>query len=302
MMRALIVLALAASSAAMAQTFPFAGVLETADGPVDGLVDIQLSIVDSADASLWTETQSGVVVVDGVFAIDVGAATALPPSLPASAQLALTIDDDALRPIPLARLIQASGAVTAARATSAATANTLAGVGAADVATRSALAGPGGPAVSFANIAGVQASVLDGDQGTEVRETSGDLSVSQRRLDLANVSGTRLASGSVNGSRLVAGSAQVADNAITTAKLADRGMTRSNFAEAVTAREVKTVAIFVQQHAACGSGFTTGACVPATCAAGKQTECDGTGCSSPAPLALRQCLNTTKVGELVVEQ
>jgi hypothetical protein len=303
MMRAFVVFALAASSSAMAQTFPFAGVLETSDGPVDGLVSVELSIVDAEGASLWTETQPAVVVVDGVFAVDVGAVAALPASVPASSLLALTIDDDALPPIPLARLLRATGAGNAERATTAATANTVGGATAATAATRTALAAAGGPAVDFSNISGVPAAVRDGDQGTDVTGTSADLSVSARTLNLATVSGTRVAAGAITGSSVVAGSSQVANSAITGAKVVDRGLSRASLVEDVTAREVKTVSIFIQDHAACGSGLTTSsACTPSSCGAGKQVECDGTGCSTPSGFGLRQCLNLTKVGELVVEQ
>lgn len=303
MMRALVVLVAFASSAALAQTFPFAGVLETSDGRFDGLVDVELAILSDDNTPLWTETQPAVVVVDGVFAIDVGSAVALPASMPARARLALTIDDDALPAIPLARLIESTGVATANRVASAATANTLAGAAAADVATRAALAGPGGPAVDFSNISGVDDSVRDDDQGTVVSSTSADFLVSNRSLELNEISGARLGTATVSGSLLVAGRIQVASNAITGAKFADGTMTRIGLAEDVTAREVKTIPVFIQAHAACGSGFTTsGTCTPPSCGAGRQTECDGTGCSTPSPLPIRQCFNITKVGELVVEQ
>jgi hypothetical protein len=301
MMRAFVVFALAASSSAMAQTFPFAGVLETSDGLVDGLVSVELSIVDAEGASLWTETQPAVVVVDGVFAVDVGAVAALPASVPASSQLALTIDDDVLPPIPLARLVRANGASTADTASTAATTNTLAGFGAAEVATRAALEAAGGPPVSFSNLSGVAASVLDGDQGTEVTGTSADFSVSARTLNIATVNGSRLAASSIGGANVTVGSDQVADNAVTGAKVSDGALRRAQLAEDVTAREVKTVPVFLQS-AGCGSGFTTSStCIPPSCGGGNQVGCNGTGCSSPSPLLVRQCFNS-RVGELVVEQ
>lgn len=301
MMRALVVVMALCSSSAIAQTFPFAGVLETADGRVDGLVDIELAILAGDGTPLWTESQAAVVVVDGVFAIDVGASAALPAVMPSQATLALTIDDDALPPVPLARLIAASGAASADRATSSATTNTLAGSGAADVATRTALASAGGPAVDFSNIAGVPASVRDDDQGTDLTSTSGDFVVSARVLSLGTVSGARLGASTVSGSSLAVGRTQVAANAVTGAKMLDGSLARISLADDVTAREVKTVPIFIQT-AACGTGFTTsGACVPPSCGLGRQIECSGIGCSSPSPLALRQCFNA-KVGELVVDQ
>ncbi|MBL1212201.1 MAG: hypothetical protein HND52_02490 [Ignavibacteriae bacterium] len=51
--------------------------------PVNGAVDITFSVFDVATAgtSLWTETQSGVNVANGVFQVLLGSATAFPPNL-----------------------------------------------------------------------------------------------------------------------------------------------------------------------------------------------------------------------------
>jgi hypothetical protein len=286
--------------AANANTFPFAAVIEDADGPVDGLVSIELRLVDNTTV-LWTETQPAVVVVDGVLAVDVGAASALPTEVPTEAELVLVVDGDELSALPLARLFAAQAAVHAQRVASAASATSLNGVTAADVATRTALGAAAGPPVAFGNISGVAAAIADGDQGTDA--TAGaDFAISARTLSIATVNGARLATASVDGSRLVSGSvtaAKVADGTISAADVADGTLTRARLAADVTVTEAKTVTIF-QLPVGCGSELSTQqTCRTPGCGnLGLRTSCDGLQCN----LLNGATCSGTAIGKLVVDQ
>jgi hypothetical protein len=291
------------SMAANANTFPFAAVIDDADGPVDGLVSLELRLVDEG-AVLWTETQPAVVVVDGVMAVDVGAATALPAEVPTQAALVMVVDGDELPALPLARLFQAQATIRAQRATTATRAGSLNGATPADVATRTAVGAAGGPPVAFTNITGVAAAIADGDQGTDVTSTSADFAISARTLSVATVNGSRLAAASVDGVRLASGSVtatQVADSAITAAKLANNAFTRTRLAVDITSTETKTVTVF-QLPAGCGGDLSTQqTCRTPACGnanLGLRTSCDGLTCG----LLPGSSCSGTAIGKVVVDQ
>jgi hypothetical protein len=72
--------------------------LDTANNPRNGSFDMTFRIFDlpAAGAELWTETQTGVAVNNGVFTVQLGAATALPAGLfnGASAYLEVEVAPD----------------------------------------------------------------------------------------------------------------------------------------------------------------------------------------------------------------
>ncbi len=302
-------LALLLSTSAAAQTFPFAGALDDGDRPADGLFTFELSLLGPADVVLWSEEQVNVVVADGVFAIDVGANTPLPPTIVGTARLAVTIDGDALPPVPLARMVAANRVARATASTTASTTSLLGGRSAADVVTRESLIAVGGQPVAFANITGVPASVLDGDQGTDVTATSVDFAISARTLSLATVNGSRLAQSAVNGMSGTLNSGQVADGAVTGAKVADGSLGRAQLEADLTAREVKTANVFLVP-AGCefpGRFTTASSCLRRSCTTPSNQPglltCNASSCEVLSGIQLLQqsCLFFNASGQLVTE-
>lgn len=297
------------STAASAQTFPFAGALDDGDGVADGLFTFELALLAPDASVLWTEQQANVVVVDGIFALDVGASTPLPTTIPGRARLSITVDGDALPPVPLARFLTVTRAALAATADTAVSANSLAGRAPADVATREALAASGGPPVAFANITGLATTVADGDQGTDVTSTSADFAISGPALSVATVNGSRLAANSVTAANITAvGTNSVADGAVTGAKVLDGTMTRSRFDAGMGAREIKTKRIFVRPGGCDQPGDLTEAstCLPRSCTpsggGNGRMRCDGTACESTVGvIQVPQCFIFVALGELVLE-
>jgi len=310
-MRKPIIMLLAAllSATASAQTFPFAGALDDGDRVADGLFTFELALLGPDASVLWTEEQANVVVVDGVFALDVGASTPLPATIPGRARLAITVDGDALPPVPLARLLSVTRAAVAATAETSASTNRLADRAPDEVATREALANGGGPPLAFANITGLASTVADGDQGTDVTSTSTDFAISGPALSIATVNGSRLAPGSVTAANISAvGTASVADGAVTGEKVLDGTMTRSRFDAGMGAREIKTTRIFVRPAGCDQGGDLTEAssclrrsCTPSGGGNGR-VRCDGTVCeSTTGGIQVPQCFMFVPLGELVLE-
>ena len=307
----LVLIAAFAAPIVHAQTFAFAGHLDDGDRPADGLFTFELSLLNDADVVLWSEQQDNVIVAAGVFALEVGASTPLPASLPGRARLAIVVDDDALAPMPLAQLLSVTRAVRATTATSATSATSVGGVTAAAAATREALSAAGGPPVAFGNVTGVPATVLDGDSGVDVTSTSADLSISARTLNIATVAGTRLATGAVDGAGTGAGSttsAVVADGAVTGAKIADGTLTRSRISGALGVRELKTAEVFIIDPACNQAGelTTTKTCSGRGCDRGPlfgagRLVCGQAQLCGPTGNGSNCGSNTPAIGELVLE-
>ena len=297
------------STAAFAQTFVFAGALDDSDRPADGLFTIDFELIDEDSNVIWSEQQANVVVVGGVFAVDVGANAPLPNEIPGRSRLVMTIDGDELPPVPLARFASAIGAFRAGQAASSPTTLALNGVTAVEAATREGLLAAGGTPVAFANITGVAASVRDGDQGTDVASTSADFAVSARTLSLATVNGSRLAAGAVTGARFstgALGAAAVQDGAITGAKVANGSLAPSRLSVDVTAREVKTATVYFVAAGCAGANNLTDArtCRTQSCSlnggVGGSRSCDGNSCVLTRVTNPLICSNEI-VGELVLE-
>ena len=78
---AVLVLAPQAGFATVPQTINYQGSLtDPAGAPIDGTVDMTFSLYSDSGgvAQLWTETQTGVAVTDGVFSVTLGADTVTP--------------------------------------------------------------------------------------------------------------------------------------------------------------------------------------------------------------------------------
>ncbi|MFK7894938.1 MAG: IPT/TIG domain-containing protein [Myxococcota bacterium] len=101
---ALLVLFAAPSAQAQVPTqVPFQGLLLDSGGqPLTGSVDLQFELFDdlAAGTSLWAEAQPGVMVVDGVYSVTLGASTPITAVLieGGSAFLAITVDGELLTP------------------------------------------------------------------------------------------------------------------------------------------------------------------------------------------------------------
>ena len=91
---------------AMAQVptqIPFQGLLLDSGGtPVNGSVDLDFELFDSlaAGTSLWTESHLGVIVVDGVYSVDLGASTPITNATltGGAAFLEIVVDGETLTP------------------------------------------------------------------------------------------------------------------------------------------------------------------------------------------------------------
>lgn len=106
-----IALALLAGAAAAAAASPnpqevsFQGkLLDSSNNPRNGPANFVFTLFDDATAGsqLWTETQNGVTVTNGVFSVRLGAVAALTPGIldQATAYLRVQVDPDAGGPLP----------------------------------------------------------------------------------------------------------------------------------------------------------------------------------------------------------
>jgi hypothetical protein len=304
---------LGASAPSAAQTFTLAGFVDDGDAAADGLFTFAFALVDDT-GTLWSEEQPNTVVVGGVFVVDVGAATPLPLSIPSGAALQLTIDDDALPPMPLGALVTASVAARATQAALVDVAERVDGHAAGELATVAGLASAPGVPVAFANLVEVPADLADGDQGTVVASTAGGVVLDAAgTLKLEAVPGDRLQAGSVTAAKLPAGavtSRHVVDGSLTGAQVADGTLPRTRLAAPVTAREVRTRAVFRVDNPVCslalGTLTTSATCLSDPCTSTvviNGTSVPITGrltCGSPSLCLSSQttCPNTA-IGQLV---
>jgi len=304
----LVILATLTASAAGANTFLLTGALDDGAAPANGLFTFELAIVGANDAVLWQEQQNNVVVADGVFAIDVGAATALPASVPAPARLRVTIDDDELPAFSLTSLVQADKVSLADQANTSPTAARIGTVVAAAAVRTSALAAAGGPTAPFTAVTGLPAGVADGDQGTDVTAAAAGLTLGDRTLSVVTpTTADRFATGAIAGNRFGAGAitdAKVANNAVTGAKVG-ADLSRADLATDVGEAQVAGRAIFRATAVGCDQApflSTSSTCAPRTCPitlpngiiVNGRVGCDGTGCSQFGPTC-----NNSRLGVLV---
>ncbi len=258
-----------ASVPASAQTFLLTGAIDDGGAPASGILTFALELRDDDGSALWQETQANVVVIEGAFALDVGAAEPLPSAIPATATLTVIIEDDELDPLPLATLLRAARAARAPSADTSPTTRQLGTVGPDDVVTREALATAGGATVPVSGVADMPADVLDGDNGAVVSSAGTELDLEpDGTLALeALVSGVALAGNSVVqfGSGSIQ-SAKVAANAITGAKVAANALTRADLAADIGVSQVSTTRIFRVNTTSCSEPDDT-LTTQATCAA-----------------------------------
>ncbi|MHB2026314.1 MAG: hypothetical protein ACYCPQ_06705, partial [Elusimicrobiota bacterium] len=119
-------LALAAGGPLFAQSVPgainFQGRLtDTSNNPLTGSHNFVFSIWSNSSggscpnpACLWTETQNGVSVANGVLAVQLGAASAIPPSVFYAGNVWLQINVDGSNLSPLQQLVAVPYALSAA--------------------------------------------------------------------------------------------------------------------------------------------------------------------------------------------
>jgi hypothetical protein len=279
--------------AAAANTFLLTGALDDGAAPANGLFTFELAIVGADDAVLWQEQQDNVVVADGVFAIDVGAASALPASVPAPARLRVTIDEDELPAFPLTSLVQADRVSLADQANTSATATRIGVVAAADAVRTSALAAAGGPTAPFTAVTGLPTGVADGDQGTDVTSAGSGLTLGDRRLSVVSpTSADRFVTGAIDGSRFGGGTitdAKVALNAVTGAKFPNLNLRRTRFTANPGEAQMAGRDVFADANGCVtSSGLTTrSSCASRSCTdqfgVSGRVGCDGTGCARLNP-------------------
>lgn len=297
---------------AHADTFLFTGALLDGDAPADGLFTFELAIFGRVEPTtlLWSEVQQNVVVVDGVFAIDVGAIDPVPASLDDRGFLEVTIDGDVLERLPLLSVVRVEEANVAQSSDAIApTADSVGGVGPDEAVRRSVLAAPGGPGFPFSAITGLPAGVADGDDGVDVTTAGQGLTLGSRRLSVVvGINGDRFQSGAIAGGRFAAGAitdGKVANNAVTGAKVGG-DLTRADLAAAAGEAQVAGRVLFNATADGCDEqGFTVNPTCPArTCTATSpisglpvqgRFSCDGTNCAQLNPTT---CTNT-RIGLLV---
>jgi hypothetical protein len=298
-----------AGTSARAGTFLLTGGLDDGGVPASGVLSFELALIDDADVVLWQEQQENVVVVAGVFAVDVGAAQPLPPGLPATARLRVTIEGDALPAFPLTRLGLVDRASTADRSSIVRTAGRVAGVTAGEVVRVSDVAVGGGPTAPFAAVTGLPDGVANGDDGTDVQAAVAGLSLVGRELSVASsISGDRFAAGVISGGRFVNDTVptqRVAAGAVTGVKVAG-DLTRTNLAGDIGEAQVAGRSVFTNAAGCAGGGITTAStCAAESCLTGAivnglpvigRRPCDGSdACSNANPTT---CSNA-RVGRLV---
>lgn len=286
---ALVALFALAAAPGQAQTFLLSGHLDDGDdagAPANGSFTVGLALRDGV-TELWSEEQTGVIVIDGFFAIDVGAVSPIDITAPATAVLDIVVDGDALPPMPVSRLVSAARASRATRASTANSADLVGTVTAANAVTRARLAQSGGLTLPFSALTGLPAGVADGDTGREFDLAAGSgLAIANRTLSLGSVPGTKLGLGAVTRALLPAtlGSTQIQDGAVTGAKVASGTITGSQVS-GITAAQVLSSSIFTVIAPGCvdalGALSATATCQRRldACPAGQFTDCDGNGCS-----------------------
>lgn len=223
MSRIVLILCLALGApSSLASTFLLTGALDDGAAVADGLFTFDFAILAADDQVAWSERQENVIVTTGVFAVDVGAATPLPPGLPATARLRVTIDDDVLPAFPLTDLLVATHVTHADVAVRAATADQMGDVTAATAVRVAALAAADGPTAPFAAVT-TSADVKDGDDGVDVLSAGAGLTLGDRRLSVVSpTAGDRFAAGSIDGARFAAGtvaSGKLATSSVTGVKV-----------------------------------------------------------------------------------
>jgi hypothetical protein len=279
---------LMASGPSWAQSFLLTGDLDDGTAPADGLFTFDLAIEDVADPPRvrWRESQPNVVVVDGAFAVEVGANEPLAGAFDARSVLRVTIDGDVLEPLPLATLVRVARAAVAEVAETAPTASRLGSLTADQAVRRSALATPGGARIPWTAVT-VPIGVADGDDATEVVAAGQGLSFSDRHLRVVAVSGDRFQAGAVSGSAFLDGSideSRVADGAVTGATVSSSSLRRADLVEDVGERQVNGTPVYQVTAAGC---IETGLSARATCGArtcaGGFMRCDNRSCDEGNP-------------------
>lgn len=298
-------LALLASSSASAQTFLFAGHLDDGGAPASGSFTVDLAIVDD-DGVIWSEQQSGVVVIDGNFAIDVGAAEPIDITVQRSHRLRITIEGDELPLAPLPFVDLARQVDTAEETGLASSAARIGGVTEDEAVTFARLTEPGQSVIPFTAITPVPAGVADGDDGADLSVDS-TLTLSARTLSFNKVTGAKLAAGAVNSGRIAdgaIGSVNVVDGAVTSQKVKNGSLTRADLAGDVEAAAVATIPVFLVTATNCkvsaGSLMTTATCQTPDCDLGGglpgEEDCDTPGSCLIGSLVT---CNNTPMGSLV---
>lgn len=288
---------LGSATPAAASGFSFAGELRDGTVPFEGSADFELALYDRAEggSALWSETQGGVLVVGGVFALDVGSVTDIPPAVAQTLGLFLEIvvEGDALAPrvvlgqVPVAERAQVAGFVNDAD-----DALTLGGFGADELATTAALQTLGQASVAWGNLSGLPSGVADGDTGTPFTPGSG-IALTSGQLSLANdgVQASHLAAGAVGSVDLAVasvGNTQLADASVASADVEDGSIGSADFADA-TVTEAKlagTASLYRVQYAGCaqevGALLTTANCtVGGSCSLPFAWDCENATCGSP---------------------
>lgn len=311
----LFTLATATSQTALAQTFTLSGTLSDNDadgGQAQGPFTMAFSIVDDDDATLWSETQSGVPVVGGVFVVEVGAVAPIDVDVPVGAALVVVVEGDALSPIPLARLLRTPQAARAAVATTATTATRVGGLLPAEIVTREQLATAGQASIPLAAVQGAPAGLDDGDNGTDVSVAADSgLALNARALALGAVNGSKIAAGAVARANLATASvpgSRVAPGAVRTEHVVDGSLVGADVLGSVGAREIATTPIFQVVATFCtqpsGSLMPRSSCTSAatvSCSGAFPPEarrCDSNACA-PVLAANATCANTP-IGEVVL--
>ncbi|MCC7109118.1 MAG: hypothetical protein IT382_07515 [Deltaproteobacteria bacterium] len=290
---ALALLGLAAPAAA--NGFSFAGELHDGAQPFNGSADFELALYDVATggAPLWSESQSGVQVVGGVFALDVGSESPLPPSVARTLGLYLevVVEGDALAPrARLGAVPVAERAVVAGSVDQADDALALGEQAAEELATLAALQTLGGASVAWGNLSGLPAGVDDGmDNGTAFTTGAG-LVLNAGQLSLANdgVQASHLASGAVTSAKLAAGAVgttQLADGAVQSTDVADGSVGGFDVAnDAIgTAQLAGTLRVYQVQYTGClqpfGTMMSSSSCTAGgSCPVGYSWDCLSSSC------------------------
>jgi hypothetical protein len=296
----------------MASGFSFAGELYDGAQPFNGSADIELALYDVATggAPLWSESQSGVVVVGGVLALDVGSESPLPPSVARTLGLFLevVVEGDALAPrARLGAVPVAERAVVAGSVDQADDALALGEHAAEELATLAALQTLGGASVAWGNLSGLPAGVDDGVDNGTVFTTGAGLVLNAGQLSLANdgVQASHLASGAVTSAKLAAGAVgttQLADGAVQAADVADGSITSADLGDASmgTAQLAGTIRLYRVQYSGClqpvGTLMDTGTCTDGgSCSGLNFWNCQTASCASTRPIGA--CSNVA-VGRL----
>lgn len=280
---------------AAANGFSFAGELYDGSQPFNGSADFELALYDAATGGtpMWSENQSGVVVVGGVFAVDVGSESPLPPAVARTLGLYLevVVEGDALAPrarlgqVPVAERATVAGYVDLAD-----DALALGERAAEELATLAALQTLGGASVAWGNLSGLPSGVDDGvDNGTAFTAGTG-VALASGQLSLANdgVQASHLSSGAVTSAKLAAGAVgatQLADGAVQSADVADGsvgGMDLANDAIG-TAQLSGTLRVYQVQYTGClqpyGTMMSSSTCTAGgSCPVGFSWDCVSSSC------------------------